>query len=172
VRGGLSKQQIDLLWILKTAGWTARDFRRLEMVGSLTEAERKTWFKHIPAQIDAGERASDRELRRIVRARERTKLMADLRVWLESNMTGAPPGRIDRCMRTSANFRPSRARRRSRGLLRVSGEAPDEVRCPLAVERTTNEIADRGDQTGDVATSSPSGVAGSVQLDPRLELST
>jgi hypothetical protein len=34
VRGGLSKQQIDLLWILKAAGWTARDFRRLEMVGA------------------------------------------------------------------------------------------------------------------------------------------
>jgi hypothetical protein len=99
VRGGLGKPlgYDDMVAILKAAGFTPRDFRRLEMAGSLTKAEFATWLEYIPAQLDAAERASDRELRRIVRARERTKLMADLRGWLESvNLAGAPPGHVEK----------------------------------------------------------------------------
>jgi hypothetical protein len=58
VTGGLGKPfgYDDVIAILKAAGFTPRDFRRLEKAGSLTEAEREMWFKHIPAQIEAEDR--------------------------------------------------------------------------------------------------------------------
>jgi hypothetical protein len=73
VAGGLGKPfgYDDMIAVLKSAGFTPRDFRRLKMAGSLTKAELEVWLKHIPAEIEAGDRARDRELRRIIRARTR-----------------------------------------------------------------------------------------------------
>jgi hypothetical protein len=76
IAGGLGKPfgYDDAIAVLKEAGWTPRDFRRMEMAGSLTKAEFDVWLKHIPAQIDAGDRARDRELRRIIRARSEGRI--------------------------------------------------------------------------------------------------
>ena len=69
VSGGLGKQQIDPVAILKAAGWTPRDFRRMRLTGSLTEAEFETALANTSA-ADAADKAFDREARRLIRARK------------------------------------------------------------------------------------------------------
>ncbi len=67
VAGGLGKP-VDLVGILKAAGFTARDFRRMRLTGSLTKAEFETALTNTHA-AEAADRAFDREALRLIRAR-------------------------------------------------------------------------------------------------------
>ena len=69
VPGGLGKQQIDLVAILKAAGFTPRDFRRMRLTSSLSKAEFETALANTSA-ADAADKAFDREARRLIRARK------------------------------------------------------------------------------------------------------
>jgi hypothetical protein len=67
VSGGLGKR-LDFEAALKAAGFTARQLRRMSLLASLTKAE----FQHLLAVVsfaDAGSKATEREARRIIRAR-------------------------------------------------------------------------------------------------------
>ena len=67
VAGGLGKPP-DLVGILKAAGFTARDFRRMRLTGSLSKAEFETALVNTHA-AEAVDKAFDREARRLIRAR-------------------------------------------------------------------------------------------------------
>jgi hypothetical protein len=73
VAGGLGKRftREDAVAILKAMGWTPKDFRQMELQGSLTSAEFETLFEppHSTRWHDALDQAFDREVRRIIRAR-------------------------------------------------------------------------------------------------------
>ncbi len=70
VSGGLGKRpDIDVVAILKAAGWTPSDFRHARLLWSLSKAEFETVSKRTDSS-DAVDRAFDREARRIIRARE------------------------------------------------------------------------------------------------------
>jgi hypothetical protein len=68
VAGGLEKRQIDLVAVLKAAGFTPRDFRRIRLTGSLSKAEFETALANTHA-AEAADKAFDREARRLIRAR-------------------------------------------------------------------------------------------------------
>ena len=69
VPGGLGKP-FDVRAALKAAGFTERDHRRCELLASLTEAEMKPASAKAGAEVvDAADRAIEREVRRIIRAR-------------------------------------------------------------------------------------------------------
>jgi hypothetical protein len=70
VSGGLGKQQLDLVAILKAAGWTPRDFRRARLTWSLSKAEFETALANTNA-AEAADKAFAREARRLIRARRR-----------------------------------------------------------------------------------------------------
>ncbi len=69
VQGGLGKR-IDLRAMLK-ATLTPDQFRRIDLVGSLTKAEFETLIDdaHLTRMHEAADKAHDREARRIIRAR-------------------------------------------------------------------------------------------------------
>jgi hypothetical protein len=67
VAGGLGKSP-DLVGILKAAGFTARDFRRMRLTGSLTKAEFEMALANTHA-AEAADKAFAREARRLIRAR-------------------------------------------------------------------------------------------------------
>ena len=68
VAGGLGKQQLSIVAMLKAAGWAPRDFRRARLTGSLTEGEFETALVDAkPAE--AIDKAFARAARRIIRAR-------------------------------------------------------------------------------------------------------
>lgn len=69
VAGWLEKRQIDLGAILKAAGFTPRDFRRIRLTGSLSKAEFETALANTHA-AEAADKAFEREARRIIRARK------------------------------------------------------------------------------------------------------
>ncbi len=70
VSGGLGKRlDIDVVAILKAAGWTPSDFRHARLLWSLSKAEFETVMKRTDSS-DAVDRAFDREARRIIRARK------------------------------------------------------------------------------------------------------
>jgi hypothetical protein len=68
VAGGLGKQQIDVISVLKAAGWTPRDFRHARLQWSLSKAELETALANTHA-AEAADKAFDREARRLIRAR-------------------------------------------------------------------------------------------------------
>jgi len=58
---------------MKKGGWTEGDMRRAMRIASLSEEEFEAALrakKHVEATIKSGDRAFDREVRRIIRARE------------------------------------------------------------------------------------------------------
>jgi hypothetical protein len=67
VAGGLGKR-LDLEALLKEAGWTAHDLRRLRLTWSLTKAEFEEALANTKPDV-ASENAFEREARRIIRAR-------------------------------------------------------------------------------------------------------
>ena len=71
VAGGLGKR-FDPIAMLKAMGWTPKDFRQMELQGSLTNAEFETLFEppRSTRWLDALDEAFDREVRRIIRARQ------------------------------------------------------------------------------------------------------
>jgi hypothetical protein len=70
VPGGLGKRfdQADAIAILKAAGWTPRDFRRMKLVGELTDAEFEAALAATHADRPT-DKAFEREARRIIRTR-------------------------------------------------------------------------------------------------------
>jgi hypothetical protein len=72
VAGGLKKQQIDVVAILKAAGFTPRDFSRLRLTSSLSKAEFETALANTHA-AEAADKAFDREARRLIRGRAHTR---------------------------------------------------------------------------------------------------
>lgn len=69
VAGGLGKRQLDIVAILKAAGWTPRDFRHARLQWRLSEAEFETALANTHA-AEAADKAFDREARRLIRARK------------------------------------------------------------------------------------------------------
>jgi hypothetical protein len=74
VAGGFGKPMDyrQFVAILKAAGWTPRDFRRMKLMGKLTRAEFETFDNEYVAEAasEASDKAIDREARRIIRARQ------------------------------------------------------------------------------------------------------
>ena len=68
IEGGLFQKPIDGEAILREAGWTPRDFRRLRLQRSLSNAELEIALTNTHAS-DAVDNAFEREARRIIRAR-------------------------------------------------------------------------------------------------------
>jgi hypothetical protein len=70
VAGGLGKPfgYDDAIALLKAAGFTPRDFRRLRLTSSLSKAEFETALANTHA-AEAADKAFDREARRLIRAR-------------------------------------------------------------------------------------------------------
>jgi hypothetical protein len=68
VDGGLFSKPIDAVAILKAAGWTPRNFRRVELTRKLTEAEFEAALANTKS-AEAADKAFEREARRIIRAR-------------------------------------------------------------------------------------------------------
>jgi hypothetical protein len=71
VAGGLGKRFTyeDAAAMLKAMGWAPKDFRRMELTTSLTEAEFETALANTKT-AEATDKAFDREVRRIIRARQ------------------------------------------------------------------------------------------------------
>ena len=70
VAGGLGKK-LDVVAVMKAAGWTPSDLRRMRLTGSLTEAEFVALLapERMKRRIDVADKAIEREARRIIRAR-------------------------------------------------------------------------------------------------------
>jgi hypothetical protein len=69
VAGGIGKR-IDFDAVLKAAGFTPGQMRRMALFGRLTDAEFKTMLARSKA-VEASDKAAEREARRILRARTR-----------------------------------------------------------------------------------------------------
>jgi hypothetical protein len=70
VAGGLGKK-LDIVAIMKAAGITSGDLRRMRLYGSLTKTEFESLLEptRMKRRLEAADRVFDREVRRIIRAR-------------------------------------------------------------------------------------------------------
>jgi hypothetical protein len=70
VAGGLGRK-LDVVAVMKAAGWTPSMMGRARLLASLTEAEFEALLapERMKQRIDAGDKATEREARRIIRAR-------------------------------------------------------------------------------------------------------
>ena len=70
VSGGLGKK-LDIVAIMKAAGITPGDLRRMRLYGSLTKTEFESLLEptRMKRRLEAADRVFDREARRIIRAR-------------------------------------------------------------------------------------------------------
>ena len=70
VSGGLGKK-LDIVAIMKAAGITPGDLRRMRLYGSLTKTEFESLLEptRMKRRLEAADRVFDREVRRIIRAR-------------------------------------------------------------------------------------------------------
>ena len=70
VSGGLGKK-LDIVAVMKAAGITPGDLRRMRLYGSLTKTEFESLLEptRMTRRLEAADRVFDREARRIIRAR-------------------------------------------------------------------------------------------------------
>jgi hypothetical protein len=70
VSGGLGKK-LDIVAVMKAAGITPGDLRRMRLYGSLTKTEFESLLEptRMKRRLEAADRVFDREVRRIIRAR-------------------------------------------------------------------------------------------------------